>query len=372
MADLLKRCHTPGSKRLPSAAHSAVRQGGVMIERRQVEDKLVASERQYRRLFESAKDGILILDAASGQILDVNPFLINLLSYTRDEFIGKHLWEIGTFKDIADSKDTFARLQTEEYIRYENLPLVTCDGRQIDVEFVSNVYSVGNQEVIQCNIRDITERKRSEVKIENLNRVLLATRRINQLIVREKDPQQLIRQSCEILVEGRGYQSAWIVLADLSGRAHSFAQAGLDNSFADFEDMLRKGQVSLCSTQMKESSSKIVVVNTSATCGGCPLQPAYGCNFSIVAGLHHRDIDYGLMGVSVQDSLAITEEESNLLQETAEDIAFALHEIESETAHEKSKMTLHTIFNSAKDGILLADSETQRFVNANPEMCRML
>jgi hemerythrin-like metal-binding protein/PAS domain S-box-containing protein len=120
------------------------------------------SEIRYRRLFEAAQDGILILDAKSGMIKDVNPFLIKMLGYSRDEFIKRKLWEVGAFKDIEASQDAFESLQENEYIRYENLPLKAKDGRLVQVEFVSNVYKVGSEKVIQCNIRDITARKNAE------------------------------------------------------------------------------------------------------------------------------------------------------------------------------------------------------------------
>ena len=121
--------------------------------------KIQTSELRYRRLFEAAQDGILILDAETGMIVDVNPFLIKLLGYSREEFLEKRLWEVGAFKDIEASKDAFQALQKNEYIRYKDLPLKTKDGRLIQVEFVSNVYWAGSERVIQCNIRDITERK---------------------------------------------------------------------------------------------------------------------------------------------------------------------------------------------------------------------
>jgi diguanylate cyclase (GGDEF)-like protein/PAS domain S-box-containing protein len=116
------------------------------------------SEIRYRRLFEAAQDGILILDAKTGAITDVNPFLIKMLGYSRQEFVEKKLWEVGAFKDIKASKDAFQNLQKNEYIRYKNLPLRAKNGRLIQVEFVSNVYLAGGKKVIQCNIRDITER----------------------------------------------------------------------------------------------------------------------------------------------------------------------------------------------------------------------
>ena len=123
--------------------------------------KIKTSELRYRRLFEAAQDGILLLDAGTGAITDVNPFLINLLKYSREEFIGRKLWEVGAFKDIKASKKAFLALQKNEYIRYKDLPFRVKDGKLIQVEFVSNVYLEGGQKVIQCNIRDITERKQA-------------------------------------------------------------------------------------------------------------------------------------------------------------------------------------------------------------------
>jgi PAS domain S-box-containing protein len=117
------------------------------------------SERKYRRFFEAAKDGILILDAKTGQITDVNPFLVNLLGYSYSELVGMRLWEIGPFKDIKESKRALVELQQKDYIRYESLPLETKDGRSIPVEFVSNVYGLNKRKkVIQCNIRDFGTR----------------------------------------------------------------------------------------------------------------------------------------------------------------------------------------------------------------------
>lgn len=129
-------------------------------------DELAASETRYRRLFETAKDGILILDAATGKIDDVNPFLIDLLGYPYEDFVGKKLWQIGSTKNVKECKIAFMELQKKEYVRYENLPLETKDGRLIEVEFVSNVYQINHGKVIQCNIRDVTERKRDERAIK--------------------------------------------------------------------------------------------------------------------------------------------------------------------------------------------------------------
>jgi PAS domain S-box-containing protein len=143
------------------------RQQRVQFYRERVEtaEALRASEVRYRRLFEAAKDGILILDAKTGMVVDVNPFLVKLLGFPREAFFGKEVWELGFFKDIVANRDNFAELQEKEYIRYDDKPLETSDGRRVEVEFVSNVYLVNHHKVIQCNIRDISERKALEEQL---------------------------------------------------------------------------------------------------------------------------------------------------------------------------------------------------------------
>jgi PAS domain S-box-containing protein len=153
--------------------------------RRQRGIQLEVSETRYRRLFETAQDGILILDADTGRIDDVNPFLLDMLGYAHDEILGKKLWEIGAFKDIGASKKAFAVLRRKGYVRYEDLPLTAKDGREIPVEFVSNVYLVDHHKVIQCNIRDISKRKHAE----------------DLLLQKEIEQEKLIKQLRDALAE---------------------------------------------------------------------------------------------------------------------------------------------------------------------------
>lgn len=143
-----------------------------VTERRAAQHAIEASETRYRRLFETARDGILIMDATSGTIVDVNPYLYELMGYERADFLGRPLWDIGPFKNIAAAKRSFSELQTRGYVRYEHLPLEARDGRAIDVEFISNRYEADGDAVIQCNIRDITARRRGEAALEVLQRAI--------------------------------------------------------------------------------------------------------------------------------------------------------------------------------------------------------
>jgi PAS domain S-box-containing protein len=133
------------------------------------EQAIRASELSYRRLFEAAKDGIMILDADTGRISDVNPFLVQLLGFSRGEMAGKTVGELDLFQGIESDQTMLERLRKDGFVRYEDLPLETRDGRHLAVEFVSHVYQAGDLKVIQCNIRDITERKRADDEIRRLN-----------------------------------------------------------------------------------------------------------------------------------------------------------------------------------------------------------
>lgn len=136
------------------------------------------SEVRYRRLFEAAHDGVLLIDPATNKITDANPFMTSLLGYSKDQLVGKELFEIGLVKDETYSRTAFAKLKTDHEIRYENLPLQNSHGQHQEVEVVANLYDEGGHNVIQCNIRDITVRKHAETIL--LRSKTLFTSLINQ------------------------------------------------------------------------------------------------------------------------------------------------------------------------------------------------
>jgi PAS domain S-box-containing protein len=133
-------------------------------ELRDMQDKLITSELRYRKLFETAKDAILLIDPLTEQIIDANPFLLGMIGYSLADVVGKKLWEIGAIKDIEATKALFKTLQETGYAHYEGLPLQSEDGKKHEVEFVSNKYRLNGHMMIQCNIRDITDRVASEKK----------------------------------------------------------------------------------------------------------------------------------------------------------------------------------------------------------------
>ncbi|HEX4086677.1 MAG TPA: ATP-binding protein [Chthoniobacteraceae bacterium] len=133
------------------------------------EQTIRESELRYRRLFEAATDGILILDVETGRINDVNPFLFNLLGFTHAEMIYKTIGDLGPFRNVEPIEGMLERIKLQGIVSYDDLSLETRDGRRIAVDLVSNVYQSGDKTMIRCNIRDITERKRAEGEILRLN-----------------------------------------------------------------------------------------------------------------------------------------------------------------------------------------------------------
>ena len=172
---------------------------------RAAQETLQASELRYRRLFEAAKDGLLIVAAETGIVLDVNPFLTDLLGFARAHVVGKTLWELGFLQDVAANQAEFAELCREQYVRYEDLPLQTADGRRLDVEFVSNVYQVDHRRVIQCNIRDNTERRRAERECASLVELL-------RLINTNNDMHALMRSATAFLQDVTGCEAVGVRL----------------------------------------------------------------------------------------------------------------------------------------------------------------
>jgi diguanylate cyclase (GGDEF)-like protein/PAS domain S-box-containing protein len=178
------------------------------------QEKLRTSEIRYRRLFETARDGILVLDAVTRRIIGVNPFMIEFLGYSREEYLGKELWEIGLLKDAETSREVFRELQ--QIGCCEELPLQTKDGKKREVEFVSNGYEEDGHQLIQYNIRDITARKYAEDRVRKFHDELIAS--IAELHRRDTEMQLVNRmhdllQSC--VTQEEAYKVIVVVAEEL-------------------------------------------------------------------------------------------------------------------------------------------------------------
>ena len=236
-------------------------------------------------------------------------------------------------------------------------------------------------EAIRREMRDAqvrAERNLGIARIKHLNRVLSAIRNINQLIVREKDPDRLIERTCELLVQTRGYHGAWILRSDLRSPPLGIAGQGWDASFEEFSSKLATGWLPPCAKRVEASKQGIATLVPSQDCEGCPLGRSYDQNSAACLKLLQDDTTHGLLVVAVPKDLRLEEVEKALLLEIAGDIAFALKHIEverqrraAEEALMVSEENFRKMFDESTDGILLVDQETRRFRMGNKAILEM-
>ncbi|MBB6050795.1 PAS domain S-box protein [Armatimonas rosea] len=173
-----------------------------ITEERLADTALRISEIRYRRLFETAHDGVLLLDPETRKITDANPYMTTLLGYSHEQLVGKELFEIGLLSDEEASQEMVRRLKETHLVRYEDLPLRSQGGRRQEVEVVANLYEESGHPVIQCNIRDITERKVAQEQIENLN--LRLQRAVAEAQHRIKNNLQMLSALVELQLPATG------------------------------------------------------------------------------------------------------------------------------------------------------------------------
>ncbi|HLZ44292.1 MAG TPA: PAS domain S-box protein, partial [Gemmatimonadales bacterium] len=127
-------------------------------ERQRRDRALQAAGIRYRRLFETAPYGILVLDAETGVVVDVNPAICELLGYEQNEIVEQPLWSIPAFKNAAATRQQFRDLTRQPHLRYDDLPLETKDGQIRHVEIVSTLFAADSKQLVQCIVHDITAR----------------------------------------------------------------------------------------------------------------------------------------------------------------------------------------------------------------------
>ena len=301
--------------------------------------KLILSEERYRRLFETAQDGILLLDAKTGFIIDANPFISKLTGYSKKELLNKQIWDLGFLKNVAVNKSKFLELQGKGYARYENLPIETKAGEIHSVEFISNSYFVGDDKVIQCNIRDISSR----IKVEKLNSELNMMYKVillcNQILLHETTVNGLIEQMCKILVSTGGFQACWVshAISESENLIKPIAAEGVEEGYFKklnkaIESNLNQG---LAATAIRLNKLLICQDLQNEEQESIDREYALKKGYSSVAVIpiqSPKKAPYVLVvyGHSSQD---LSEDIITLLKNLAGDIAFGIDNLDAQVAH---------------------------------------
>jgi diguanylate cyclase (GGDEF)-like protein/PAS domain S-box-containing protein len=330
------------------------------------------SESRYRRLFEAAQDGILLLNAETAQIEDVNPYLINMLGYSHQEFLGKKLWEVGPFVDMAQSKEMFAALQENGYVRYNDLPLKTKNGVIVPVEFVSNAYDCEGIEVIQCNIRNISERHADRASILRYTQLYATMSQCNKAIVQSRSETEFLQTICQIAVQRGGMKMAWV------GFISSEALLLPLVSFGDDTGYLKELVISVDGhgpnghgTARRAISERQAnwcqdFLNDVATAPWHARGRAAGLAASASLPLLKHGVVVGAFTLYAAEADAFDSSTRDLLGEMADDISYALDRFDSETQRIKveeevkfKNAILKTQQQTSLDGILVVNGSGQ-------------
>lgn len=290
-----------------------------------------ASEERYRRLFESAKDGILILDAKTGMIVDANPFITELLGYSLDDIREKYIWDMGFLKNVAANKEKFEELQRQDYVRYDDLPLETALGKTIHVEFVSNVYLVGNTKVIQCNIRDITRRWQAEEKNLRLSQMYRTISRCNETLVRATDELALAHAMCKVLTDEGKFRMAWVGYAEHGAdkRIRTIAATEADQTYLESLKLTwadEQHDPMPANTAIRTGQAAVCHDIRSAATGVADQELAAAHGYVTVAAIPLKFDPHGLGVLVVYGATAneFSEDIISLLTELADDLAFGI------------------------------------------------
>jgi CheY-like chemotaxis protein len=211
--------------------------------------------------------------------------------------------------------------------------------------------------------KEILERERAEERVKHLNLVLVAIRKVNQLIVHEKDTDRLLQGVCDNLIENRGYYNAWIALLDDTGGLVATAESGLGKDFLPIVKLLKSGKMTDCMKRAQMQSGIVVTKDPHSTCSDCPLVKRYRGRAGFTARLEHDGKMYGLLTVSIPEDFAADEEEQSLFGEVAGDIGYALHNMELEEKRKRAEEELEKHKGHLEGLVRKRTDELQKMVN---------
>lgn len=357
--------------RLGPAVVRALEQRELRRARQRAEAEFAASEQRYRRLFESAQDGILLLNAETGRVVDANPFLTDLLGIPRDDLLGRKAWELGCFGAIVGSRESFEELRRKETVRSDDKPLRAADGRIVDVEFVGTRYLEAGHPVIQCHFRDITERRTHEQEIARLGRIYHVLSQINRAIVRADAREELFAEVCRVIVATGGFRLAWVGWIDpATRRLEPAASAGDEGGFVaglgiSADGALPEGR-GPTGTAFREDRVYVCqrLRDDPATLPWREAMARSGMLASIALPLHFDGAAAGVLSVYAAEENVFGPREIALLEEVARDVSFALTVIAdrarrraAETALQASLAFNVGVLDSIVDHIAVLDAQ---------------
>jgi len=301
-----------------------------ITKRKQAEEELKDSEEYLKILFDYAPDAYYINDL-KGNFIDGNKAAERLTGYKREELIGKSFLKLKllSLADIPKAAKLLVKNLRGQPTGSDEFVLNRKDNSKVTVEISTYPVKIKGKTLVLGIARDITERKQAEERIKHLNLVLYAIRKVNQLIVKEKDRERLLKGICNSLIKTRGYYHSQIVLLDEEGKIDSYAEAGLEKDFLTMCTLLKKGELTVFGQMALKQKDVVIIEDPASACPDCPLVQVCSDRGSVMTVRLGRDGKiYGVMSVSIPAHFVTDKEEQALFKEVAGDIVLGLHSIE--------------------------------------------
>jgi len=310
--------------------------GTDITERKQAEIALRKSERNLAAIMNASMESILLMDLEGG-LLAANESLAQRLGTDLETLLRGNFYEFLP-SDVAKNR----KLDVKQVIK-SGKPIYFEDesfGRTILNSFYPIFNSKGQINRLAVIGMDITERKKMEERELYSKQVLLAIRKVNQLIVQETDPDCLIDHSCQILTETLGYYNAWIALLDEGNKVTSTAASGFDKGFNLLEEKLKQGKYPPCMNKALEDEGIAIIDNLLDNCPDCPLSAGPAGRAGLSGRIQYGDKLYGILSVSIPSEYANLKETSKLFIELAGDLGLALYKIALEEERKQAEEKL--------------------------------
>lgn len=348
-----------------------------VIKRELVEKNLRESEQKYRTIFENTGTATIIIE--ENKIISlINTKFANLTGYSSEEIEGKKYWTEFVIADDIDrmEKQHYLRRETDNALKSYEFKLIDKNKQIKNILIIIDIIPETKKSV--ASLLDITHLKQSEKRIEHLNLVLRAIRNVNKLIIKIKNPEEIIKGACEIFFKNRVYYNIWIALFDESNNNIISTESGIGKKFSFLNEILKKGKLTKCGKEALKKSEVTIIKKPFDECIDCPLSKFYEDRSAMTVRLEYKENIYGLMSVSTTQDIIESDEEKRLFQNVAGDIAFALYRVKLENERKNAVEALKAseerhrkLIETTSEGFLLIDAD-KKITNLNNSFCEML
>jgi PAS domain S-box-containing protein len=335
------------------------------LSKKKIEETRQKVVRQQETILKTVLDGFHVVDM-SGNLIEANEAICQMLGYTKDELLNMHIIDIDLIDQRGNVLERIGIIKERGKVNFET-KLKKKDGSTLDADVSANYVPI-DEGLIFVNVRDISERKKNEDRINRLNTILFAIKDVDQLVIQEKDRDLLIQGICHSLIQTRGYFNVWISLFDESGIFDKTFTAGVTENFQPMEKSLKRGDIPPCGLRVLNNKDLLEILKPDPICDLCKISNGFFDMNSMLYPLKYESRKYGLIAASLPITVEIKDDEKDLFVQIANNLAFALHNLgieEKRSAAEQNLVIKDSAIESSINPIVLMDLEG-KITYANP------